>query len=190
MNTTYLVSLLHYLLRNARMKAVMYTLLVSIIVLVVQTFIWSLAKFKNLELHNDVVTQRKHLYTQTQLQKLNEHLQQSLPIIEAIERKYKSAPSQSDVMKQLGGLVREHHLRLHSQSASAMTNEDDNSSINSIELMVSGRYVDIRAMLSKLPAMNAWVEVSDIRFERVNQSHVGAQVRLLLIKESGNDHAK
>lgn len=185
MSTTNLVTMLHYLSRNARMKAVMYMLLVSIIVLIVQTFIWANAKFINLELHNAVVVQRNHLYTQSQLQKLNEHLQQTLPIIEAIERKYKSSPGQSDVMKQLGGLIREHHLRLHSQSISAMGNESENSSINSIELMLSGRYVDIRALLGKLPTMNAWIEVSDIRIERANQSHVGAQVRLLLIKESG-----
>lgn len=184
MNSTRLAALLYYFSQNSRIKAAMYLLLVAIIVLVLETFIWSISKFNNTELHNDVLRQRNLLYKQEQMNELNTHLQQTLPFIESIEKKYQSAPGQSDVMKQLSRLVREHHLRMQSQTVTVVANENDNSSINSIELMVAGRYPDIRAMLGTLPTMSAWVEVADIRLEKVNKTQVGAKLRLLLIRES------
>lgn len=176
--------LLQQLAQNGRMKIVLYALVIAVLALIVEVFIWSAAKFENTNLHDDVAAERNRLYRQAQLQKLDTHLQISMPLVESIEKKYKSATSQSDVMRQLNGLVRSHHLRMHSQSIAALAGEDNASSINSIELRVSGRYVDLRSMLGKLSTMNAWVEVADIRIERMNASDVGAQVRLLLIKES------
>lgn len=184
MNTANQILLLQQLAQNKWIKLALYATIIAILALIVEILIWSAAKFENTTLHNDVAAERNRLYRQTQLQKLDTHLQNTLPLVESIETKYKSATSQSDVMRQLNGLVRSHQLRMHSQSIAAMEGETEASSFNTIELRVSGRYVDLRKMLSALSTVSAWVEVADIRIERTNASDVAAQIRLLLIKES------
>lgn len=161
----------------------MYALTIAIAALIIEAIMWSSAKLENAKLHNKVAEVRNQIYREDQLQKLDSHLQKTLPIIETIENKLSSTTSQSDVMEQLSRLARSHTVRMRSQSITAMLSDDNFTSIKSIELRVSGSYTDIRKMLVSISAISAWLEIAEIRIERLNESDVGAQVKLLLIME-------
>lgn len=178
------LSLFRQVHRNKTIKATLYLLVVAVLASVVEVGIWAFAKVENSQLRADIETKRAVFYNHEQLTKLNAHLEKTRPLIDAVEKKYKSNTSQSEIMRLIDGLMRRHNLRVTAQTFQR-SDENGIASVSVIEMRVTGSYTDIRRMLGNLPELPAWIEVADVNIEQIGDARGGisGQIRLLAIKE-------
>lgn len=177
------LSLFRQLHRVKTIKATMYLLVVAILASVVEIGIWAAAKVENTQLRADIEAKHTAIYNHEQRTKLNAHLEKILPLIGAVEKKYQSSTSQSEVMRLVDGLMRRHSLRVTSQT---FKHSDENgiASVGVIEMRVTGSYTDLRKMLGNLSKLPVWIEVADVHIEQAGDARgISGQIRLLAIKE-------
>jgi len=178
------ITLFYYISKHKAIKIALYMLLVVMLALVVEAVIWAIAKIENTELKHEVKLDIERNYKQEQLNRLNLHLKTAIPLVDSLETKYKTGLSQSDVMKQIGDLAQQHHLRVLSQSFTRSEGDDTNSSASTIELRITGHYADLRRMMNKIPALPVWLEIAEVHLEQLkNKQDIGAQIRLVVLKE-------
>lgn len=179
------IEILRSALRIKMLKATWLVFLAVTIAVILVAIIWLTARVENSELKHVLRDRVEQNHKQSQYLELRKHLERTIPFVDSIESKYKTRLSQPDIMMKLGELARRHDLRIVSQYYSRTTNDENITSATTIELRISGRYTDIRKMLSMLPTMPVWVEVSEIGLERQIGTHstVSAQIKLVVLTE-------
>lgn len=186
MNASDAVGRLRYAMRSpgARMALVLNLVVVAALLIVVFFYWWPRATERQL-LNESVAQARRALTRAMQANDLIAAYRTASRATQTVETKLQLSIKQAQLVQSLARLVARHGVRIVSESYEEGKRQGDYMPLF-LQVTLEGRYAGVRGFLSDVHALPLWVEVQDVRLERMRESagSLKAQLRLRAVRRA------
>lgn len=174
----------HYALRSpaARAGIALDVVLLAAALAVLAAYWWPAARTQQL-LQQQLEDTRRAVTTAMQANELLHAYVQATSATEAIERKLQASVEQAQLVQSLAKLARGTGVRIISESYEEGRRQADYTPLF-LQVTLQGRYAGVRRFFNEVPTLPLWVEIQDIRVERMREPAglLRAQVRLRAVR--------
>jgi Tfp pilus assembly protein PilO len=174
---------IRYALGDRSVRGGLWALLASAVVAVVATAYWWPAASEHEQLLERIANQRREVVRNQQAAELLHAYQQAQSVVPSLEAKLAQAPSQGQLVEQLGGLVRRHGVRVLSEAYEESKRADRPPALIA-ELVVVGSYAALRNVIDGLASLPSWSEVEELRIEQTPAGELRGRLRIVTHRQA------
>lgn len=177
---------LRYALGDRWVRAGLWTLLgAAVVALAAGAYWWPAANDRD-RLLEKIVSQRRQVVRNQQAGELLRAYQIAQSQVSELELKLAQAPSQGQLVEQLGGLVRRYGVRVLSEAYEENKRGDRPPALIA-ELVVVGSYSSLRGVIDGLAELPSWSEVEELRLEQVaGASELRGRLRIVTHRQGAS----